>query len=323
VFKKLLITILVTLSLGVMSVQYSQGKEYPTKPVEILVTYGPGGTSDLVARQVAEIAKKYLGQPLIVTNRPGAGGTTGVSEIISSKPDGYKIIYMPNNYIATTVKTQKIPFDPNFIVPLINFVEVKQGFIVKSDSRWKTLRQLLDYGKQNPGKLRWNHAGRGIGSYLSASLILKRAGVEAIDIPYKSSPEQISALLGGHVDFAAMVYATGKTHMKAGSIRYLVMFSNQRYADPPDVPCAAELGFPEHIITYSGIYVHKDTPEDIKKTLFEAFKKTHEDPEFKKGIEVIGEEIRFGGPEFIRESIKRMEEAGVPVLKELGLYVEQ
>jgi len=314
--------ILAAISFVSVSAQFSYGIDYPRKPIEILVTYGAGGTSDLISRQIAEIAKKYIGQPMFVSNRPGAGGTTAVSEIINGKPDGYKIIYMPNNYLATTIKTQKIPFDPSYIIPLINLVEVKQGLIVKADAPWKTLGQLLDYAKQNPGKLSWNHTGRGIGQYLSASYIFKRAGVTTTDIPYKASPDQIAALLGGHTQAATMVYATGKTYMLSGSIRFLVFFSNQRYTDPPDVPCGAELGFPEYFTTYSGIYVHKDTPEDIKKFLFDTFKKIYDDPEFKKKMEVIGDELRFGGPEFIKESTKKMQETGVPILKELGLYVE-
>jgi tripartite-type tricarboxylate transporter receptor subunit TctC len=208
--KTSLIIVLSALILGIALTPQGFSKDYPTKPIEILITYGPGGTSDLIARLISDVAKKYSSQPMFVTNRVGAGGTTAVSEIINSRPDGYKIVYMPNNYLATTIKTQRIPFDPNQIVPLINFVEVKQGLIVKSDAPWKTLGQFLDYAKKNPGKLRWNHVGRGIGSYLSVSFIFKKAGVELIDIPYKGAPEQVAALLGGHVDAASLVYATAK-----------------------------------------------------------------------------------------------------------------
>jgi tripartite-type tricarboxylate transporter receptor subunit TctC len=320
--KKILALVLAGVSLGLLQTGLSFGANYPAKPIEILVTYGPGGTSDLIARQIAEIARKYLGQPLFVSNRPGAGGTTAVSEIVNAKPDGYKVLYLPTNYLATTIKTQKIPFDPNTIAPLINFVEVKQGLVVKADSPWKTLRQFLDYAKQNPGKMRWNNTGRGVGSYLSASLIFKRAGIEAIDIPYKSAPEQVSAVLGGHSDAGGIPYATGKTYVQAGTLRYLVFYSNQRFAEPSDVPSAAELGFPEYFTTYSGIWVHRNMPEDVKKTLYDALKKTYDDPEFKKGVDTIGDEPRFGGPDFIRESIKKGQEAGIPILKELGLYVE-
>ncbi len=318
--KRLWVTIFITLSFGLILVQYSHGKEYPTKPIEITVTYGPGTVNDTVSRLCAEIGKKYLSQPLVVVNKTGAGGTTGISEVINSKPDGTKVLYMMNNYFATTIRTQKIPFDPSLFVPLINFTEERMGLIVKGDSPWKTLGQLLDYARRNPGNLRWGHTGRGIGQHLSQSLIFKKAGVETIDVPYKSSPEQLAAVLGGHLDASAMLYVTVKDHVRAGTVRFLVSYSDRRYSDTPDVPCATELGFPELIITHQGFHIHKDTPEDVKKTLFDTFKKIYEDPEFKKGVEKIGLEPCFGGPEFIKNSMKKAEEVGVPILKELGLY---
>jgi tripartite-type tricarboxylate transporter receptor subunit TctC len=301
--KKLLIIVLVMLFSGVILVQYSHGKEYPIKPIEIFVPYGAGGSLDLGARLIAEIAKKYLAQPLIVLNKVGAGGTVAATEVFNSKPDGYKILYFANNFFVTTIKTQKIPFDPNYFVPLANFTEERMGLIVKSDSPWRTLSQLLDYGRQNPGKLKWGHTGRGIGQHLSQLLIFKKAGVETIDVPYKSSPEQLAAVLGGHLDATAMLYVTAKDHARAGTVRFLVTYSNRRYSDTPQ-----------------GFHIHKDTPEDIKQTLFDAFKKTYEDPEFKKGVVNIGVEPVFGGPEFMRNSMKKAEEVGVPILKELGLY---
>lgn len=317
--RKLMIIILVTISLAAVSGQYSYGSEYPTKSVEIVVTWGPGGTSDLVARLIADIGKKYLKQSLFVTNKPGAGGTPAVSDVIGSKPDGYKLVYLNNSYFSITSKTQKIAFDIYQLIPLINFTEVRVGLIVRGDSPWKTFGQLVDYAKQNPGKLRWNHAGRGLGNHIVTVLLFRKAGAETIDIPYKSSPEQLAAILGGHVDAGSMVYATVADHVKAGGVRYLVTYGDRRYPVIPDVPTVIELGSTS-LITFSGIYVHKDTPEDIKQTLFEAFKKTYEDPEFKKGMDRIGEGMRFGGPEFIKESIKKDEEVSVPILKELGLY---
>jgi tripartite-type tricarboxylate transporter receptor subunit TctC len=111
--------------------------------------------------------------------------------------------------------------------------------------------------------------------------------------------------------------------VKVGSLRYLVSYSDRRYSDLPNVPCTTELGFiePGKLPTLFGFYAHKDTPEKIKETLVDVFKKTYEDPEFGKTIEKLGEEPKFGGPEFVKESIKKAEEVGVPVLKELGLYV--
>ena len=120
-------------------------------------------------------------------------------------------------------------------------------------------------------------------------------------------------------------YCVIREHIRAGLFKCLVFFSEKRYPDLPDIPSALELGFPEvaNIKALLGVYVHKNTPEYVKKTLFDALKKISEDPEFKEGIRKIADEPKFGGPEFMRKSIKEMQEMGIPILKNLGLYVEE
>jgi len=303
--------------------QPAAGKEYPTKPIEIVCPYTPGSSVDILARLIADLSPKYLNQPMVVTNKPGAGGSIAAADTISSKPDGYKLVILSNAFFETTIRTQKVPFEQDDLAPLANFIEYKNVMAVKGDSPWKTFNDLLDYAKKNPGKLRWAHSGRGITTHLGGLLIFRKAGVETIDLPFRGSPEQLAAVLGGHVDAYCGPYGTAKDHVKAGKVRCLILLSEKRYSDPPDVPCALELGFPEaaNLRTYFGLYVHKNTPETIRKTLIDAFKKVYEEPEFKKGIEKLGEEPRFEGPEFIKETIRKGAEIGVPILKELGLYV--
>ena len=322
--RKILFVVLILLAFGWVMVQGSHGKDYPNKPIEILVPYTPGSSMDIMCRLVADIAPKYLGQPLVVINKPGAGGSIAAAEVITSKPDGYKLMETTNFFFAMTVHTQKIPFDPKTLTPLANFMEYKNGFIVRGDSPWKSLNDLLDYARKNPGKLRWSHTGRGISQHLYGVLIFRKAGVETIDVPYKGSPEMLSALLGGHLDACMIVYGAVKDHVNTGKVRYLVTISDRRYSDPPNVPCAVELGFPEvaKLPTFVGLYAHKDTPEEIKRILIETFRKTYEDPEFKKGIERLGEEPKFAGPEFMKEAIQNSEKIAIPILKEVGLFVE-
>ncbi len=300
-------------------------KEYPTKPIYILCTFTPGGSMDLMARIVADIAKKYLGQPMIVINKPVASGAIAAHDIVTSDPDGYKLLTASSVFIPIVLQTQKISFDRRDLTPIANFMEYKYGLAVKSDSPWKTLGDLLNYGSKNPEKLRWCHPGHGSTLQINTLQLFKKAGVQTIEVSYKGSPEMISALLGGHVDASAIPYGAAKEHVKAGTLRYLIFFSGRRYSDPSGVPCAFELGFPEaaKIPTLVGLYAHKQTPEEIKKILFNAFKKTYEDPEFGKRFEKFGEEPRFEGPEFLNEIIKKTEEIGTPILKELGLYVGQ
>jgi tripartite-type tricarboxylate transporter receptor subunit TctC len=322
-WKKVLLLVLVTLLVGSGSIQPALGKEYPERPIEILCVFTPGSPSDILIRLVADTAAKYLGQPMVVVNKPGAAGSIAAADIVGSAPDGYKLIIIGTAFFSTTTKIQKIPFDPNDLTPIANLVEYKCGMIVKGNSPWKTFGDLLDYAKENPGKLRWSHPGRGLGLHINPLLIFRRAGITAKEVPYKGAPEMVSALLGGHVDAVSLAYGAVKEHVKAGNLKFLIFYSDRRYADSPNVPCAVELGFPDaaKIGTFIGIYAHKNTPQEAKKILYNAFKRMYDDPIFKKGIENFGEEPRFEGPEFIREAIKKSEEASVPILKELGLYV--
>lgn len=262
---------------------------------------------------------------MVVVNKPGAGGSIAAADVISSKPDGYKLVTLTNFFFATTIKTQKAPFEQNDLIPIANFMQYKNGFVVKGDSPWKTFRDLLDYGKKNPGTLRWGHQGRGITTHMNGLLIFKKTDIHAIDVPYKGTAEVLTALLGGHVDLGTIPYGPIKDHLKRGTLKYLVFFSDRRYTDQPDVPCAVELGFADvgKLMTFGGLYAHKNTPEDIRRILLDVFTKTLMDPELKKGIQNLGDEPRFEGPEFMKESIKKGEEVGIPIIKELGLYVEK
>jgi tripartite-type tricarboxylate transporter receptor subunit TctC len=303
----------------------SYGKEaYPTKPIEIVVPYPPGTTMDLLARMIGNTAPKYLGQPVVPLNKPGAGGSPAAAEVIASKPDGYKIMMTTNFFFASTTKTQKLPFDPYTLVPIASFIEYRNGMLVKGDSPWKTLNDLLDYGRKNAGKLRWGHSGRGTTQHMYGLLLFRKAKVETIDIPYKGSPDMISAVLGNHIDAAFVTYGATIDQVRSGSLRYLITVGEKRYSNSPTVPCALELGYPDltKLPTYVGLYLHKDTQEPVKKILLDAMTKTYHDAEFQKRLEALGEEPRFAGPESMRETIKMSEAAAEPMLRELGLYVE-
>lgn len=321
--RKVLVFVLVIFCCGGVLVQYSDGKEYPSKPIELICPFTPGGTHDLMSRLIAEIAPKYLGQPMIVVNKPGAGTSLAAADVISSKPDGYKLVVLTNFFFATTVKTQKIPFDPNHLIPIANIWEVKQGLCVKGDSPWKTLDNLLDFARKNPGKLRWGHNGRALTLHMIPLIIFKKVNAETVDVPYKGGSENLVALLGGHLHASSNTYGIMQDHVKAGSARLLVFYSDRRFSEPSDVPSAVELGFTdvEKLATLVAVYAHKDSPEEIKKTLYNGFRKICEDQAFTKGVERIGEVPRFAGPEFVKDSVKKAEEVGIPIIKELGLYV--
>lgn len=317
--RKILVLVLAMVLVGSVLIRPSLGVE----SIEITCPFGPGTTSDIMCRLVAQTAPKYLGQPMVVINKPGSAGTIAAADVINSKP-GTKLFPHTQFFHAIVMKTQKVPFSASDLVPLRALMEYRLGIMVKGDSPWKTLNDLIEYGKKNPGKLRWSHGGRGLSNHMAALSMFRKAGVEAIDIPYPGSgPEEHSALLGGHVEASSLSYGPASGLIRSGRIRVLVFFNDRRYSDLPDIPCATELGFPEiaDFVVYVALFAHKQTPENTKHVLMEAFRKTCEDPEFRKGMEKAELDRKCGGPEFIEERTKKAEELGVPIIKELGLYV--
>jgi tripartite-type tricarboxylate transporter receptor subunit TctC len=322
--KPLALTLGAALFLSVF-IQPGSAADFPTRPIEIVIGYTAGSAIDLTTRVVADVAKKHIAQPVIVVNKPGAGGSLAALEVFNSRPYGYKLFANSTLYFALTNKTQKLMYDPDLLVPIAGFMEYKDGIVVKGDSSWKTLDDLIAYGKKNPGKIRWTHIGRGTKPYLSVNLIFRKAGIEAIDIPQKGAPEAVTAVLGGHADLVSAPFGPSLGHMKAGRLRALVNFSDRRYESLPQVPSSIELGFqePGKLIPIASLFMHKDTPEEIKKILIDSFRKVVNDPDCKKGMEKIEEDFRAEGPEGLKKIIKDAEEVSVPLLKELGLYVER
>ena len=321
--KRVVLLAAVFLALGAVPATVGAAAEYPTKPIELLCPYTAGASIDIMARLVADIAPTYTGQPMAVINKPGAGGSLAAAEVISAKPDGYKLVALGQGFFALTTKTQKIPFDPDDLVPLANFMAWRLAMMVRTDAPWKSLKELLDYGKKTSGQLNWAHSGRGTPPHIIALDIFNKAGVKATDVPYKGSPEALSALLGGHINAASLPYGTVKEQIRAGKVRPLAFYSERRYNDHPDVPCIVELGFPDaaKLMTYVALYIHKNTPDSIKTYLTGVSKKIYDDPRFKKLPDIGGEDPQFGGPDFVRQTIRNAEEVGIPILKEIGLYV--
>ncbi len=311
------------LAVGVV-VPLALAADYPTRPVELYIPYAPGGTSDILGRIIVDTAQKYLGQPLVIVNKPGGGGSLAAATLISSKPDGYRVAMLATNFFGGTIYTQKVPFGPDDLVPVANFIQYKEALAVRGDAPWRTLADLLHYAKTTkPGELRWGHpAGRGAPLFMNMILILRKAGVTGIEVPYQGAGLLLTSLLGGHIDVASTSFGAMRESERAGKVRYLVSYGPRRYGETPNLPTAAEAGFPEvgRLNGFVGLYVHKDTPAEYKKTLFNVLKKTFDDPEFRKKLEAFGEEPLFAGPEFITEQINIFRKVAIPMLKEFGLY---
>ncbi|MGB9700886.1 MAG: tripartite tricarboxylate transporter substrate binding protein [Thermodesulfobacteriota bacterium] len=282
----------------------SYAADYPTKPITLQVPYPAGGSTDVGARIVAAIAEKEFGQPIVVVNKPGAGGQVGWTELARQKPDGYYLGYINLPHILTTVldPERKAVFKAEDILPIISQALDPTTISVRPDSPWKTLKDLIDDAKKRPGQI-----PAGIVGYLQDDEIgyfqfAEAAGVELRRVYFDGAAPAITALLGKHVDVLFCTVADNYTQWKAGRIRMLTIMDKERTKFYPDLPTTAELGFPTVISASTrGIAGPKGIPEPILKKIQEVFKKAMMTKEHMDKLEAAGQPVKIMvGEEFIK-----------------------
>lgn len=273
-----------------------EAAEFPTREVQIIIPYAAGGATDLIFRALAVTAQKYLGKPIIVVNRPGGGGTVGVTEASQAKPDGYTLLsaITPLTILPHQVKTT---FTYKSFEPIINVVKDPGMFLVRSDSPWKTLHEFLDYAKKNPEMITVGNSGAGGGVHLIALAFEKTAGVKFNHIPFAGGGPSVTALLGGHINAVSVSPPEGIEHVKAGKLRIIALFAEKRFDIFPDVPTVKEQGIDFTMGQWRGLVAPKGTPPDVIKKLHDAFKKGMEDPVFIKSAKDMVVNLSYLGPE--------------------------
>jgi tripartite-type tricarboxylate transporter receptor subunit TctC len=252
-------------------------QQFPAKPVTLIVPWPAGGSTDICMRALAEATGKYLGQPIIVDNRPGAAGTLGVGAMLNARPDGYTITQVPISAFRLP-HVEKTPYDP--IADLTYILGVSGytfGVVVRADAPWKTWSDFVAYAKANPDKVSYGTPGANTSLHITMEEIAFKQGIKWLHVPHKGFAPNIQALLGGHID--STVDSTGWAPMvNAGKLRLLVTWGENRTKRWPDVPTLKELGF--GIVSNSpyGVAGPKGMDSQVVKVLHDAFKKGMEDP---------------------------------------------
>ena len=262
------------------AVPAAYAQNFPNKPITLICPWPPGGSTDQHLRAFAQIASKYVGQNIVLENKPGAGGMLGPGNMAKlAQPDGYTISQLPVGAFRIPYM-QKVDWDPlkdfTYIIGLTGYTF---GIVVKADSQWKTLREVLDYAKANPGKFSYSSTGNGTSPHLLIEELQAKTGVQMLHVPFKGNADSTQALMGGHV--MAQSDATGwGRHVDAGTFRLLVTFGEKR--TKWGAPTAKELGI--DIVSYSpyGFVAPKGLDPKIQKFLHDAFKKALDDPEHMK-----------------------------------------
>jgi tripartite-type tricarboxylate transporter receptor subunit TctC len=261
-----------------------QAQSFPNKPIRLVIAFPAGGPTDITMRQLAENAGKVLGQPVIVENKPGAGGTLPAQLLQTSAPDGYTLAQIPLGVFRLPYTT-KMTWDPvKDINYVINVTGYAFGIIVPADSPIKNWNDFVAYAKANPGKLSYGSTGTLTSPHLTTELIAQKLGLRLNHVPYKGSAELAQAIVGGHIMAAAD--STGFAPLvQAGKVRVLNTWGEKRLDKFPDAPTLKELGLDIVQNSPFGIGAPRDTPPDVVKKLHDAFKKAMEDPSYLQALQ--------------------------------------
>jgi tripartite-type tricarboxylate transporter receptor subunit TctC len=256
------------------------GQAFPTRPISLVCPWPAGGSTDTHLRKFAEVASKYVGQNIIVENKPGGGGMLGPGVMTKTqKPDGYSLSQLPVGAFRIP-HMQKVDWDPlkdfTYIIGLTGYTF---GVVLKSDSQFKTLKEVINYAKANPGKFSYSSTGTGTSPHLLMEELGNKTGVQFLHVPFKGNADSTQAVMGGHV--MAQSDATGwARYVEAGTFRLLVTFGEQR--TKWNAPTAKELGI--DIVSYSpyGIVAPKGMDPKLTRQLHDAFRRALDEPEHLK-----------------------------------------
>ncbi len=261
-------------------------QDYPSKSVNYVIPFGPGGESDITARHQQPFFKKLFGQDLIISYKPGGGGAVGWAQLNKMKGDGYNIMGINLPHIIVKPGEKAVGFTTEDITGVYMFHYTPDAIVVTNDSEFKTLDDLIAYAKENPGKVTFSGSGKGTANHLAQLRFDKMAGIKTTYVAFKGTGAAVTALLGKQV-VAEWGY-TSVGAKQAEKARMLAVAMDKRHPEFPDVPTFKELGYDLISGAFRGIAVPKSTPEDIRMKLSDMIGQINADPEFRKRMEADG-----------------------------------
>jgi tripartite-type tricarboxylate transporter receptor subunit TctC len=310
-------------TLAVLASGSALAQEYPNKPITLIIPWVAGGPTDIVMRAVAESAQKHLGQPIIVENKAGGGGSVGPAQMAATaKPDGYTISQMPDAVYRTQI-TQKTTYDSQtdftYIIQLTGYA---YGVTVPMDSSFKSWQDVVAFAKANPGKVNYGSPGAASTPHMGMERIQKQLGIKLVHVPFKGAAEVNIAVAGGHI----MVGASGtsaKSLADAGKLRFLNIWTPDRLKMLPDVPTLRELGIPFDIEGPIGIAGPKGLDPKIVTILHDAFKKTLDDPKVQDVLAKLELVPAYKNGDDYKKALAATMETERVIMTELGMIKKE
>lgn len=296
------------------------GAEFPTKSIEFVVPYAPGGVSDLVARTFASKFEKVLKKPVIPANKPGGAGAVAFTLVSKAKADGHTILVSAYSPLVAVPQLEKVDYDSLNDFTFICHIASQPAMVtVKRDAPWKGIGDLLDYAKRNPGKIQYGTYGQHSGGHTAMEAIAKERSIEWVHVPFKGDGPCLTALLGGHVDVAA----TGSGHLpfvRSGELKCLLLMWGNRSKAFPEVPCMADIGIKSHpeVGALIGIIAPKGLPEDIRKKYEDIARQEMKSPEVLRMADTLGMELKFLSGNDFKNEVEKNYKQNEDLLKSLG-----
>jgi tripartite-type tricarboxylate transporter receptor subunit TctC len=297
----------------------AEAQDYPVKPVTLIVPWPAGGSTDIAMRAIADAAAKHLGQPIVVDNKAGGSGTVGPATMAAAaRPDGYTIAQIPITVFRLPLM-QKTTWDPlkdfTYVVHLTGYTF---GVTSNAESQFKTWADVVDYAKQNPGKVTYATPGAGTSLHIGMEQIAAKAGIKLTHVPFKGGAETNAAVLGGHTTLQAD--SSGwKPLVEAGKLRLLMIWTANRSKNWPDTPTLRELGYPFVFDSPFGVGGPKGMDPKIVAKLHDAFKKAIDDPAVQEQLAKYDMVVNYKNTSDYRKFVEESVEAERKVLSDLGL----
>ena len=318
-FTRALLIGFATLATGVSSF----ADTYPDRPIRFVVPWPPAGGADVVARLMSVPLAEELGKPVIIENRPGAGGNIGAAVAARSAADGYTIAFAYSGTHSINRHLYKeMPFEEKDFTPVIFISSVPQLLAVNANLPFKSVLEVIAGAKANPGKLTYGSSGNGAINHLAGQLFADMSGVQIQHIPYKGGAAAATALLAGEIDMVLGEPSVLLPHVASGKLRALAVTSEKRSATMPELPTIAEAGVPGYAVTsWNGILAPANTPEFAIKRLNAALNKILANPEMRARLLKMGYEPVGGPPEVFSKHIEAETLKWGPIIKKSGLQI--
>ena len=294
---------------------------YPTRSIEFIIPFPPGGPADTAARIIQPQMSAALGVPIVLVNKPGGGGALGGDYVAKSKPDGYTVYATTNSTLTIITAMQPdLTYRPSDFAAVGSYLTDLSVITAKAGGPWKTLEEFVEHSKKNPGKLSYGSAGLGTVSFFTVELFKLAYGLDITHVPFQGTGPVKNAIMGGHVTIASSGLSSLAPLMKSGDLLPLVTTAPKRVAAFPNVPTLAEKGAPEASLNiWMALFVPAKTPRDIVNRLSQALDKTMKEPSVLAAVEKSGMIIDVRDPAGTAKLVETEHEAVKKVVTRLGI----